>query len=169
MQAVRLCPRLSLSERQKTTQNTLRQPTCVGFARSYPAATYPSPGGDNRMNRPLSAWSVLVLGLLMIAFLAGCGVSARTPQDQHRLQLPIRRLRRTRILLRHRPRTAHLFTSAPQPHILLATGSILTAPSSLSPGLRLRSAARWRRQETFLRRPRPTPFPRSMWTPRPEL
>ncbi len=33
------------------------------------------------MNRPLSAWSVLVLGLLMIAFLAGCGgVSANTPR-----------------------------------------------------------------------------------------
>jgi hypothetical protein len=33
------------------------------------------------MNRPFSAWSVLVLGLLMIAFLAGCGgVSANTPR-----------------------------------------------------------------------------------------
>jgi 6-phosphogluconolactonase (cycloisomerase 2 family) len=33
------------------------------------------------MNKSLSAWSVLVLGLLMIAFLAGCGgVSANTPR-----------------------------------------------------------------------------------------
>jgi len=33
------------------------------------------------MNKSLSAWSVLVLGLLMIAFLAGCGgVSANTPK-----------------------------------------------------------------------------------------
>jgi 6-phosphogluconolactonase (cycloisomerase 2 family) len=33
------------------------------------------------MNRSLSAWSALVLGLLMIAFLAGCGgVSANTPK-----------------------------------------------------------------------------------------
>ena len=32
------------------------------------------------MNKSHSAWSVLVLGLLMIAFLAGCGgVSANTP------------------------------------------------------------------------------------------
>jgi hypothetical protein len=33
------------------------------------------------MNKSVSAWSVLVLGLLMIAFLAGCGgVSANTPR-----------------------------------------------------------------------------------------